>query len=252
VSVRETDPDPSVELAPLRAMIAEACRVMAVRGLAEGILGHISVRVDARRLLVRCRGPRERGLAFTEADDVRLVDLDGAAGARGELDGGWAVPNELPLHTEVLRVRDDVDAVVHAHPPEVVAADLAGIAIRPVVGAFDIPGTQLAAGGVPVYPRGVLVRDRRLAEEMVAAMGDRPVVVLRGHGLTSAAASLEGAVLQALSVDRLARLSLRVVAAGGTLRDLPAEDMAELPDLGTGFNTATAWRHEQAHLERHG
>ena len=32
------------------------------------------------------------------------------------------------------------------------------------------------------------------------------------------------------------------------LADLPPEDMAELPDLGTGFTEATAWRHEIARL----
>ncbi|HLU56116.1 MAG TPA: class II aldolase/adducin family protein [Pseudonocardia sp.] len=238
----------SAELAPARTSIAQACRVLAARGLADGILGHISLRVDGRRLLVRCRGPEERGLAFTTDADIRLVDLDGEEGAPGELDGGYTPPNELPLHTEVLRSRPDVAAVVHAHPPDVVAADLAGIAIRPIVGAFDIPGTRLAAGGVPVHPRGVLIRDRRLAAEMVASMADRPVVVLRAHGLTSAAESVEQAVLQAISVDRLARLSLRVVSAGGTLVDIPDADMAELPDLGAGFNTATAWRHELARL----
>jgi 3,4-dihydroxyphthalate decarboxylase len=94
----------------------------------------------------------------------------------------------------------------------------------------------------------VLVRDRRLAAEMVAAMGERPVVVLRGHGLTSTGVSVEQAVLHAVSVDRIAQLSLRVVSAGGTLADLPDADMAELPDLGSGFNTATAWRHELARL----
>jgi 3,4-dihydroxyphthalate decarboxylase len=244
----EPSAPPSAELAPLRELVAAGCRVLAGRGLADGILGHISLRVDERRLLVRCRGPHERGLAFTTAADVRLVDLDGRAGAPDELDGGYAPPNELPLHTEVLRSRSDVAAVVHAHPPDVVAADLAGIAIRPIVGAFDIPGTRLAAGGVPVHPRGVLVRDRRLAAEMVASMGGRPVVVLRAHGLTSAAAGVEQAVLQAVSVDQLAHLSLRVVSAGGTLVDLPEADMAELPDLGAAFNTATAWRHELARL----
>ncbi|PXY36188.1 class II aldolase/adducin family protein [Prauserella flavalba] len=237
---------PSAELAPLRTLLADACRVLAARGLADGILGHVSLRVDVGRMLVRCRGPEERGLAFTTDADIRLVDLSGEPGAAGELDGGYSPPNELPLHAEVLRRRSDVDAVVHAHPPAVVAADLAGIAIRPIVGAFDIPGTRLAAGGVPVYLRGVLVRDRRLAGEMVAAMGERPVVVLRGHGLTSAAASVEQAVLQSVGVDRLATLSLRVVGAGGTLTDLPAADLAELPDLGAAFNTATAWRHELA------
>ena len=236
------------ELDSLRALVADACRVLAGRGLADGILGHVSVRVDSHRLLIRCRGPEERGLGYTTVRDIRLLDLDGEPGARGELDGGYEPPNELPLHTEVHSARSDIDAVVHAHPATVVAADLAGIPIRPIVGAFDIPGTRLAAGGIPVYPRGVLVRTRALAAEMVSAMGDRPVVLLRGHGLTSAAITVEQAVLQAVSVDQLARVSWRVIAAGGSLRDLPAEDMAELPDLGPRLNTATAWRHEIARL----
>jgi 3,4-dihydroxyphthalate decarboxylase len=244
----QPEPPPGRELSPLRTTIADACRVLAARGLADGILGHISLRVDERRLLIRCRGPEERGLAYTTPADIRLVDLDGRPGAPHELAGGYRPPNELPLHTEVLRTRGDIAAVCHAHPPEVVAADLAGIAIRPVVGAFDIPGARLAAGGVPVHPRGVLIRDRRLAAEMVASMGDRPVVLLRGHGLTSAAGNVEESVLQALSVDRIAQISLRVVSAGGELRDLAERDMAELPDLGGAFNTATAWRHELARL----
>lgn len=235
------------DLDVLRREIAAACQVLAARGLAEGYLGHISRRIDDELLLVRCRGPEERGLAWTTAEDIRLVTLDGEPGEPGEL-SGWAAPNELPLHTEVLRRRPDVAAVVHAHPPAVVAADLAGLGIRPIVGAFDMPGTKLAAGGVPVYPRGVLVRDRRLAAEMVAAMGDRPLVVLRGHGLTSTGDSVAEAVLRAVSVDQLARLALTVASAGGTLRDLPEEDMAELPDLGGSFNTGTAWRHEIARL----
>jgi 3,4-dihydroxyphthalate decarboxylase len=130
----------------------------------------------------------------------------------------------------------------------VVAADLAGLGIRPIIGAFDIPGTKLAAAGVPVYPRGVLVRDRRLAAEMVQAMGDRSVVVLRGHGLTSSGGGVPEAVLRVISVDQIARLSLTIASAGGELRDLPAEDMAELPDLGDAFNHVTAWRHELARL----
>lgn len=234
--------------AELRHGIAMACRVLAGRGLADGILGHISLRMDEETLLVRCRGPQERGLAYTEAGDIRLVDLDGNPAADGELEDGYAVPNELPLHTEVLRRRPDVKAVVHAHPPQVVAADLAGLGIRPMVGAFDIPGTRLAVGGVPVYPRGVLVRNRVLAGEMVDAMKGRPVVLLRGHGLTSAAETVEQAVLQAISVDTLAGLALQVASAGGQLTDLSEADMAELPDLGGAFNTGTAWRHELARL----
>lgn len=230
-----------------RELIADACRVLAGRGLADGILGHISLRIDGERLLVRCRGPLERGLAHTTPEDVRLVHFDGTEAAPGELDS-WSVPNELPLHTAVLRSRSDVAAVVHAHPRRTVTADLAGVSIRPIVGAFDIPGARLAAEGVPVYPRAVLVRNGELAAEMVTAMANRPVVILRGHGLTSAAPSVEQAVLQAISVNVIAGLSLDIVSAGGTLSDITDEDMAELPDLGSTFNTQVAWRHEVARL----
>lgn len=233
--------------ADTRRLVSDACRVLAARGLAEGFLGHVSVRIDDA-LLIRCRGPEERGLAWTTPDDIRLVDHTGRPAAPGELDGGWTPPNELPLHTAVLRADPGFRAVVHAHPPAVVAADLAGLAIRPVVGAYDIPGAKLAAGGVPVYPRGVLVRNDDLAAEMVSAMGNRPVVVLRGHGLTSSGASVQEAVLRAIAVDVIARLSLTIVSAGGSLVDLPDADLAELPDLGAAFNEGVAWRHELARL----
>jgi len=65
-----------------RDLVAQGCRVLVARELADGLLGHVSLRVDDRRLLVRCRGPEERGLADTRPEDVRLVTLDGDAGAR--------------------------------------------------------------------------------------------------------------------------------------------------------------------------
>jgi hypothetical protein len=43
-------------------------------------------------------------------------------------------------------------------------------------------------------------------------------------------------------------MSLRVRAAGGTLRDIDDADWDELPDLGAAFTTEAAWRHEVARL----
>lgn len=141
-----------------RQLIADAGRVLAARRLAEGYLGHVSLRVDHERLLPRPAGARP-GL---DHDRGRAPGHPRRApGDDGEL-AGWTPPNELPLHTQVLRARRDVAAVVHAHPPAVLAADLAGIGIR-------------------------------------------PVVLLRGHGLTSAGTSVQQAVLDAVSVDRIAR-----------------------------------------------
>jgi ribulose-5-phosphate 4-epimerase/fuculose-1-phosphate aldolase len=231
-----------------RELVAQGCRVAASRGLVDGILGHLSLRVVDERLLVRCRSDRDTGVAFTRPTDIRLIRFDGSAGADGELDG-YRVPNELPIHVETMLADSRHRAVAHLHPPAVVAADLAGIQIRPIYGAHDIPGAWLARGGVPVYERAVLIRNSALGKEMVAAMRGRPVVICRGHGITSAATTVQQAVLQAISLDALARMSLRVRAAGGTLRDIDDADWEHLPDLGPGFTTDAAWRHEVARLD---
>lgn len=230
-----------------RALVAQACRVAAARGLVDGMLGHLSLRIDDERLLVRCRSDTDTGVAFTRPADIRLIEFDGSAGAPGELDG-YRVPNELPIHVETLLADPRHRAVAHLHPPAVVAADLAGITIRPIYGAYDIPGAWLARGGVPVYERAVLIRNTKLGKEMVAAMRGLPVVICRGHGITSAATTVEQAVLQAISLDALAQLSLQVRAAGGDLFDIDDADWDDLPDLGTAFTTEAAWRHEVARL----
>jgi ribulose-5-phosphate 4-epimerase/fuculose-1-phosphate aldolase len=231
-----------------RTLVAQGCRVAASRGLVDGILGHLSLRVDDEHLLIRCRSDTDTGLAFTRPSDIRLIRFDGSAGADGELDG-YRVPNELPIHVETMLADPRHRAVVHLHPPAVVAADLAGVTIRPICGAYDIPGARLARGGVPVYERAVLIRNSTLGKEMVAAMRGRPVVICRGHGITSAAATVQRAVLQAISLNELARMSLRVLAAGGRLRDIDERDWDDLPDLGPRFNTDAAWRHEVARLD---
>jgi 3,4-dihydroxyphthalate decarboxylase len=231
----------------LRRKLATASRILANAGLVEDVLGHVSVRAGDDHLLVRCRGPRERGLAFTTPDDIRLVALDG-----GDPGDGYVAPNELAIHVAVLRADPDVDAVVHAHPPVVIAADLAGVPLVPLVGAYNIPAATLAAGGIPVYPRGVLIRTPELAAEMVAAMGGRPACVLRGHGITVAGATIEQAVARALALDSLARMATSVVALGGTVQPLPDDDLALLPDLGQAFNDELMWRHHEARLEAAG
>lgn len=227
----------------LRAEIADACRILAVEGLVDGILGHVSARVDGDTMLVRCRGPREHGLLFTEPSDVRLVDLDGHG---ADLTDGYAVPNELPIHGETLRARPEVGAVVHAHPPAVLACGITELPFRPVFGAFNIPAMRMAHEGVPVYPRSVLVRTAELAREMLAAMGGRPVCVLRGHGITVTGATVREAVMRALNLNALATVTLTVAMTGRTAEVISADDMAELPDLGSAFNDDMNWHYHLA------
>jgi len=235
---------PEPDLRELRREVALACRVLAHAGLVADVLGHVSVRVGADALLVRCRGPQEKGLLFTTPDDIGLFGLNGSVA----LADGYAAPSELPIHAETMRARPEVAAVVHAHPPAIVTADLAGLKLRPVVGAYNIPAMAMARDGIPVYPRAVLIRTADLAAQMLAAMGSAPVCVLRGHGVTTTGSSVQAAVVRALNLDALAKVVLAAAQAGGHPADLPAADIAELPDLGAVLNTESVWRYHLARL----
>jgi ribulose-5-phosphate 4-epimerase/fuculose-1-phosphate aldolase len=224
-------------------LIAQACRVLAHRGLAEDILGHVSLRDGHDALYVRSRGPNERGLLFTEPGDVKLVGLDGDR----TLPGGYQVPNELPIHVEVLRARPDAQAVVHVHPVEVVAADLAGLELAPIVGAYNIPAMRMAKDGIPVYPRGVLINRPELGKEVAAALGAKSACILRGHGIVTVGESVQQAVVRALNITALAKVTL-LAGQYGTPPALPPEDIAELPDLGGTFNDEFVWRSYVARL----
>src|ERR1035438_998979 len=177
-----------------RRLVALACRVLAIEGLVETPLGHVSLRVGDRHLLVRARRASEHGLLFTTPDDIALVDLDGNLHPD---EPPISLPSELPIHTALLASRPDCAAVVHAHSPAVVACTVAGVPLRPIVGAYDIPAMRLAAGGIPTYRFAGLIRNEERAAGLLAAMAERPACLLQGHGVATAGPSLAAAMLAA-------------------------------------------------------
>jgi ribulose-5-phosphate 4-epimerase/fuculose-1-phosphate aldolase len=221
-----------------RAEVALACRILARRGLVEGILGHVSLRVGEDAMLVRCRGPRERGVRWTTPDDIRHVTFDGE---HLEPDDGWDVPKELPIHGELYRARPAVRSVVHAHPPAALLCGLADLAVRPVFGAYNIPAMRLAEDGVPVFPRPVLITRPDLAQEMMAAMGSHSVCLLVGHGVTVTGDTLHQATVRAVDLEKLMSVTVSLAQLGATPPTLSQADRDELPDIGSAFNDELAW-----------
>lgn len=228
-----------------RAEVARACRVLASQGLIADILGHVSLRVSAELLLVRARGPEDRGLLLSTPGDVVLVHLTGAP---AEDLADHTLPQELPIHLAVMRTRPEAAAVVHAHPPDVVACSIGGLRLEPIFGAFNIPAMRMAERGIPLYRYYGLIRDLAHGEEMAAILGDGAAVVLQGHGLTTTGPSLAAAAVTALNVTNLAAMTLKLAAAGARPPLVPAADRAELPDLGSRFNDEAVWRAHLAQL----
>ena len=229
----------------LKMKLAEACRILAHAGLAEDILGHVSARLpgDADAVLVRSRSPHERGLLFTTPVDIHEV-VDEAP-----LEDGYRRPNEFPIHSRVLAARPDAMVVVHVHPPAVVACDLAGLELKPIVGAYNIPAMRMASEGLPVYPRSLLINNDDLGDAVAGTLGDGPVCILRGHGIVTVGDTVEQAVVRALNIEVLARMTLDATHRGIAPPELPVEDIAAMPDLGTTFNDTFVWQYQRARLQ---
>lgn len=231
-----------------REQVAIACRILAAEGLAETTLGHVSLRVDDRHFLVRARRASEHGLAFTTADDIALTDLDGNP-QPGE--PPISLPSELPIHSALLAARPGHAAVVHAHSPAVVACTVTGMPLRPIVGAYNIPAARLAADGIPTYRFSGLIRTAERAAGLVAAIGDRPVCLLQGHGLAASGASLPEAVLHAIDVHVLAGLTVTCAQMQRPLAEIAADDYRDLPVFGQEYYDQV-WRFYVAKADRMG
>jgi 3,4-dihydroxyphthalate decarboxylase len=87
---------------------------------------------------------------------------------------------------------------------------------------------------VPIFPRSVTVTNDKLAAEMLAAMGDRDVVLMRGHGISVYGRSVETATTLAIRFDSVARIMWQIAMSGRSPIELSDEDMAEFNRPGRG------------------
>src|SRR5215467_5324531 len=110
----------------LRETLTNAGRVLASEGQGDYVAGHISVRLpdDRQRFLMK---PAGIGLEEMAPDNIITVDMDGRKVA-----GSMSRHNEVFIHSEVLRARPDIQAVIHTHPPHAVAFSSLGRPLVPV------------------------------------------------------------------------------------------------------------------------
>lgn len=83
-------------------------------------------------------------------------------------------------------------------------------------------------------------------------MGDRPICLLRGHGITVAGTSIEAATVMAVDLDVLVRITVDLARLGADPEEIEAADLAELPDLGSALNERFVWQSLAADLASHG
>ena len=233
------------DLSELRELVAQSCRILGKLNLTKEPSGHVSARVAGeKRILIKARGPEESGLRFVTARDVITVDFSGKKVAGEE---GLESPQEVFIHTWLYRTRPDVQCVVHVHPLTVVLFTICNKPLLPLFGAYDPSSLRLLVEGLSAYSRSITVSTESLGEEFAQAMGEKPACLMRGHGITTAGASVEEATLTAIKLNELAEVNYRA-ALLGTPEPISLEDINVIvgktgSSKSKATHSASSWRY---------
>jgi ribulose-5-phosphate 4-epimerase/fuculose-1-phosphate aldolase len=222
-------PDPA-----LVEKLAIANRILYDQGVVDGF-GHVSVRHDASpaHFLLSCN----RAPGLVRPEDILTYDLNGDLAVTSDKRSYL----ERFIHSEIYKARPDVVAVVHSHSQSVIPFGATGQRLRPIfhMSGFLGSGSSLFeirdAGG----NTDLLIRDSGLGKALAESLGRHNCVLMRGHGSTTVAPSLELAVYRAIYAEVNAKLQLQAAALGPI--NFLNEEEAALAAASTEGQVVRAW-----------
>jgi L-fuculose-phosphate aldolase len=145
-----------------------------------------------------------------------LIDREGAV-----LLGDGPRHSEFPIHAEILAARADVGCVVHTHARAPVAFAAVEEPLRPV----SHEGTYFVPPDLPRFAEtSDLILTPALGTRVAAALGQRPGLLLVGHGLVTAGSDVVEATMAAVLLDRACRMQLEVLQTGRPYRWTPDDE----------------------------
>jgi len=178
-----------------REEIVRYGRMLHGRGFVAAMDGNLSVRLDSKRLLVT---PTALSKGSMRPADLVIVNLDGK-----QVAGRRNVTSEIGMHLLIYRMRSDVRAIVHAHPPTATGFAAAGMALTEplvcevVIGLGCIP---LARYGTP--------GTSELAQTLEPFVPNYDAILMSNHGVVAYADTLEHAYMKMETVEHFAQIAL--------------------------------------------
>jgi ribulose-5-phosphate 4-epimerase/fuculose-1-phosphate aldolase len=193
------------------AELVSANHILANQGVVDGF-GHISVRSAANPrhyFMARSLAP-----ALVTRDDILEFDENSnPVNARGPQPYG-----ERFIHGEIYRARPDVNSVAHSHSSEVLPFTVTKTPLKALIHVAAFLGAEAA----PVFdlrnsegPENLmLISNVKSGADLAKTLGNRSVVLMRGHGMAVAAPTTRDAVLRAIYTRVNAQVQMEAMKMG--------------------------------------
>lgn len=203
----------------LRLAIVECGRMAYERHLMTSNDGNISARMENGHVLITPSGISKGRL---NPDEILIVDLDGNIISSRP---GRKPSTETPMHLEVYRQREDVRAVLHAHPIFATTLTVAGLEFPVDV----LPEVLLTLGDVPITAYAT-PSSHEDAEVIRPFIKDHNAILLRQHGSLTYGKNLDEALIHLERVEHVSEIYWRANMLGEVKR-VPPEAQARLIEL---------------------
>jgi L-fuculose-phosphate aldolase len=214
MSMNSVRPGSAKSEAEHRTDICAAGRWMYEQGYNIACDGNLSVRLDEERILTT---PTCMNKGMLAPEDLVVTDLEGR-----QLTGERHVSSELAMHLLFYRMRPDVHAICHAHPPTATGFAVAGRGLDQAL----LPEVVIGLGSIPLV-RYATPGTSELSAALEPYVPHYDALLLANHGAVTCGPDLLTAFFRMETIEHFAKITLAAEMAGNP-RLLSAREVAKL------------------------
>lgn len=205
----------------LRDLICHVGQLMYQNDYIDATGGNISARLSEDRILV---SPSGLATGFMKPEQLLTVKLEGERIDEPNLANASLRPtSEMPMHLECYRQREDVQGVVHAHPPTAVALTLAGYDFQQCL----IPESVVLLGMMPTAPYST-PSSKENRDAITELIREHDAIMLSNHGSLTVANSLWNAYLLLECLEHSAKIIHKALQISTSLVTIPPSQVKKL------------------------
>lgn len=207
----------------LREQICDICHKMWQLGWVAANDGNVSVKLPDGTFLAT---PTGMSKSFITPEKLVHIDQDGQI---LDASAGLKPSSEIKMHLRCYKEREDVGAVLHAHPP--VATGYA-VANKPL-DEYSMIETVIALGSIPVAPYGT-PSTYEVPDRIAPYLGEHDALLLQNHGALTVGADLITAYYRMETLELFAKISLNAHLLGGA-KEISRENIDRLISMREGY-----------------
>lgn len=203
----------------VKEQICDVCHKMWQLGWVAANDGNVSVRLDDGRIIATPTGISK---SFITPEKLIVLDSEGNV---LEANDGMRPSSEIKMHLRCYDRRDDVMAVIHAHPPGATGFAVAHKAMD----MYNMIEDVAVIGSVPLTPYGT-PSTIEVPNAIEPYLEEHDVMLLENHGALAVGADVITAFYRMESLELWAKITINAVILGGSY-DISKENIDKLINL---------------------